>query len=161
MVQTWMVNALKFTLEYDVPFWRKEGYSGMLYSHAGMIVEMYDHTNFEEDKFGFTGFLSGGASGFSLDVRKEHVLKQLSELFGPAALQPTGYFDKLWNDEFLISGDQVVQRPHQYNGYPSLQEDYFDGKLFFGGTETSSIFPGYMEGAVIAAKSICNKLTII
>jgi monoamine oxidase len=56
-VQTWMAGAVKFTLEYNDAFWRKEGYSGMLYSHAGIITEMYDHTNFEENKFGFTGFL--------------------------------------------------------------------------------------------------------
>src|SRR5690606_30470564 len=46
--QTWMAGAIKFTLEYDSPFWRNAGYSGMLYSHAGIIMEMYDHTNFEE-----------------------------------------------------------------------------------------------------------------
>lgn len=51
-VQTWMAGAIKFTLEYSEPFWRKDGYSGMLYSHAGIVTEMYDHTNFEEDKLG-------------------------------------------------------------------------------------------------------------
>ena len=49
-VQTWMAGAIKFTLEYSEPFWRHEGFSGMLFSQAGIIMEMHDHTNFEENK---------------------------------------------------------------------------------------------------------------
>lgn len=64
-VQTWMSGAIKFAIEYSEPFWRQKGFSGMLYSHAGIIVEMYDPTNFEESKFGFTGFLNGGAAVYS------------------------------------------------------------------------------------------------
>lgn len=157
-VQTWMAGAIKFTLEYDSPFWRNEGYSGMLYSHAGIITEMYDHTNYEENEFGFTGFLNGSAASYSQDVRKEYVLHQLGELLGEQVLKPTAYFDKVWTDEFILDGNQVIQRPHQYNGHPLLRQSYMDGKLFFAATETSTEFPGYMEGAVIAAQSIAARL---
>lgn len=157
-VQTWMAGAIKFTLEYDRPFWRDKGYSGMLYSHAGMITEMYDHTNFEENKFGFTGFLNGGAASYSQEVRKEFALRQLGDLLGAEAIKPAAYFDKVWNDEFVLAGNPVIQRPHQNNGHPLLQESYMNGRLFFATTETSTRFPGYMEGAVIAAQSVAAKL---
>jgi monoamine oxidase len=156
-VQTWMAGAIKFTVEYAEPFWRKKGLSGMLYSHADIVVEMYDHTNFEEDKYGFTGFLNGGAAGFSIEVRKANVLRQLSELFGAEAGQPTAYYDKVWNDEYLVKGNTLIERPHQNNGHPLLQADYLNGKLLFCGTETATEFPGYMEGAVDAAIRIADK----
>ncbi|GGG88112.1 hypothetical protein GCM10007415_22580 [Parapedobacter pyrenivorans] len=159
-VHTWMAGAIKFTIEYTEPFWRNKGYSGMLYSHAGIIVEMYDHTNFEEDKFGFTGFLSGGAASYSPEVRKEYVLRQLGELLGVEALTPTTYFDKVWTDEFISGGSQLIQRPHQYNGHPLLLESYMEGKLFFSATETATAYAGYMEGAVIAAKRISNAISV-
>ena len=130
----------------------------MLYSHADIVVEMYDHTNFEENKYGFTGFLNGSAAQYSMDVRKENVLRQLSELFGSEAAQPAAYFDKIWNDEFVQNGNQIIDRPHQNNGHPLLQRDYMNGKLFFCGTETASVFPGYMEGAVEAAIRVANKI---
>jgi len=155
-VQTWMAGAIKFTLEYGYPFWRHEGYSGMLYSHAGIIMEMYDHTNFEENKFGFTGFLSGGAATYPQQVRRDWVLRQLSDLLGAQALKPTAYFDKVWTDEFILDGNQVIQRPHQYNGHPLLQESYMHGKLFFAATETATKFPGYMEGAVVSALKVAG-----
>ena len=157
-VQTWMAGAIKFTVEYAEPFWRKKGYSGMLYSHAGIVVEMYDHTNFEEDKFGFTGFLNGGAASYSEEVRKENVLRQLNEMLGEEALQISDYFDKVWTNEFILEGNQIIERPHQNNGHPLLQKDYMNGKLLFGGTETAGEFGGYMEGAVESAIRVAGSL---
>ncbi len=156
-VQTWMSGAVKFVLEYAEPFWRNNGYSGMLYSHAGIVVEMYDHTNFEENKFGFTGFLNGGASGYSQEVRKELVLRQLAELLGEEILNPLSYSDKIWTDEFVLAGNQLIQRPHQNNGHPLLQQSYLNDKLYFSGTESSTAFAGYMEGAIISAGKIAER----
>lgn len=153
-VQTWMSGAIKFTIEYAEPFWRNKGYSGMLYSHAGIITEMYDHCNFEEDKFGLTGFLNGGASAYSQEVRKELILRQLADLLDERALIPSAYYDKVWTDEFVIDGNPIIYRPHQNNGHQSLQNTYMNGKLLFCGTETATEFAGYMEGAVIAANRV-------
>ncbi len=101
-------------------------------------MEMYDHTNFEENKFGFTGFLNGGASGYSQEVRKEFVLRQLAELLGKEVLNPVSYSDKVWTDEFVLAGNQLIQRLLQNNGHPLLQQSYLNGKLFFSGTETAA-----------------------
>ncbi|SDM98435.1 monoamine oxidase [Daejeonella rubra] len=152
-VQTWMMGAIKFVVEYKVPFWRNKGYSGMLYSHAGLIVEMYDHTNFEEEKFGFTGFLNGSAGIYDQQVRRELVIKQLVTLFGEEALPATDYQDKIWTDRFISAGNQMITHPHQNNGHPDLLKAYMNGKLHFCGTETSISHGGYMEGAVVSARN--------
>ncbi|ADB39771.1 flavin monoamine oxidase family protein [Spirosoma linguale] len=157
-VQTWMAGSIKFVLEYDEPFWRQAGYSGMLYSHAGLVTEMYDHTNLEQNRFGFTGFLNGSAVAYSPEVRREFVLRQLGELFGPKAAQPSAYVDKVWNDEYVLAGSPVILRPHQHNGHPALQAGYMDNRLHFCGTETASAFGGYMEGAVMAARSVAERV---
>lgn len=156
-VHTWMAGSIKFTLEYKQPFWREKGFSGMLYSHSDIITEMYDHTNFEENKFGFTGFLNGGYASFNQENRKANVLRQLSELIGLESTYPTAYFDKIWNDEFIIQSNQIIERPHQNNGHPYLQEAYLNEKLFICGTETSSKFGGYMEGAIRSAFRVADK----
>ncbi|KKN02029.1 hypothetical protein LCGC14_1121850 [marine sediment metagenome] len=157
-IQTWMAGSIKFVLEYSEPFWRQNGYSGMLYSHSGIISEMYDHTNFEANKFGFTGFLNGGASNYTKAYRKELVLRQLIELFGNNATTPLAYYDKIWSDEFILDDNQPIHQPHQNNGHQVLQESYMNGKLLFSGTESNPEFPGYMEGAILSAKRICKKI---
>lgn len=157
-VQTWMSGSIKFVLEYEENFWRKKGMSGMLYSHTGIVSEMYDHSNFEENKFGFTGFLSGAAANYSQELRKELLLQQLHELFGDKIMKPLSYFDKIWTDEYIAGGNQIIQRPHQNNGHKLLQDSYLGEKLYFSATETSSIYPGYMEGAVCAAKRVVREI---
>jgi monoamine oxidase len=157
-VHTWMAGAVKFTLEYGSPFWRQNGFSGMLYSHAGIIAEMYDHTNAEGNRYGFTGFLHGGAASYTQEVRKDLVLNQLEELMGPEARQISMYADKVWNDEYVIAGNPVIHRPHQNNGHPLLQVPYHNGKFYFCGTETAMDAAGYMEGAVIAATAVAGKI---
>ena len=156
-VQTWMAGALKFVLEYPDPFWRKEGYSGMLYSHSGIVMEMYDHTNQAEDRFGFTGFLNSGASVYPPELRQELVLQQLGSLFGPRILQPSMYQDKVWNGPELTAGPPLVLRPHQNNGHPALLSRYMHGRLHICGTETATEHPGYMEGAVVAAQTVAGR----
>lgn len=157
-VQTWMAGAVKFVVEYSTPFWREAGYSGMLYSHAGIITEMYDHTNKQEDRFGFTGFLAGGAVGYSQEVRQELVIRQLTGLLGEAAGKPVTYFDRVWGDDLVVAGSPVVTRPHQNQGHPALQAPYMNGKLFLCSTEVARNDPGYMEGAVDAATSTADKI---
>ncbi|GAB3765107.1 flavin monoamine oxidase family protein [Spirosoma pomorum] len=157
-VQTWMGGSLKFAVEYATPFWRHKGLSGMLYSHAGIVVELYDHTSADGQRFGFTGFLNGETASFTQDVRRELVLRQLGELFGEEALSPTAYVDKVWNDEFIVAGNPVIHRPHQNNGHALLQTPYLNGKLYLGGTETATESPGYMEGAVASARRLATQL---
>lgn len=157
-VHTWMAGAIKFVIEYAAPFWRDENYSGMLFSHVGIVAEMYDHTNFEANKFGFTGFLNGGAAAYSAEVRKALVLKHLSGYLGEGVLSPIAYYDKVWTGEFISDGMKMDLMPHQNNGHVLLQESYLAGKLFFSGTETSAAFSGYMEGAVVAAEQVLGRV---
>jgi len=156
-VHTWMAGAVKVVLEYNTAFWRAKGFSGMLYSHAGIVTELYDHTNAEGDRFALTGFLNGGAAAFSQSVRQELVLDQLTALLGPEAAHPLVYMDKVWNDEWITAGPQLIRRPHQNNGHPLLEQACLGGRFYFCGTETASAFGGYMEGAVMAANRLARR----
>ncbi|ACU63459.1 flavin monoamine oxidase family protein [Chitinophaga pinensis] len=159
-VQTWMAGAIKFVLEFESPFWRKKGFSGMLFSHTGIISEMYDHTNATENRFGFTGFLNGATAVYSQEERKVYVIKQLQDLLGEDVLRMTAYYDKVWVDEDLLYSNSPDFRPHQYNGHPVLHEAYLNNRFYFCGTETAALHPGYMEGAVLSAITVAEKLNM-
>lgn len=153
-VQTWMAGSIKFALEYDTPFWRNKGFSGMMYSHAGIISEMYDHTNFEGDKYGLTGFLNPGTAPLGEEERKKYVLRQLQALLGDEVLQLVAYYDKVWTGEYIQGEHSPYLRPHQNNGHEIFGNAYLNGRFYFCGTETAQSYPGYMEGAVIAAEQM-------
>jgi monoamine oxidase len=157
-VQTWMAGSIKFVLEYESCFWRGQGFSGMVFSHVGIVTEMHDHASFENNKFGFTGFLHTNASRLSKQDRQQLVLQQLKELFGKEVLSPLSYEDKIWGNDLILGKNPTIRIPHQNNGHPLLQKQYMNGKLFFSGTESSLEFPGYMEGAIRSAQKTFHKL---
>lgn len=156
-VHTWMAGSIKFALEYAEPFWRKQGCSGMLYSHAGIVVEMYDHSDHRAEHFVLAGFLNGGAAQFTQAVRRELVLEQVGQLLGEAAQHPVAYYDEVWTGPLLPHGEPVA-RPHENNGHPVLHQGYLGDRLFFAATETDTEAPGYMEGAVRAAQRMVERL---
>lgn len=157
--QTWMSGSAKFSVEYDKPFWKEKGFSGSVYSQSGLASEIYDHSNFEETKFAIKGFLNGSSTHYSFEERKQKVITQLQHYFGIEAQNFISYNDKIWNDKYIMPDeDATFLPPHYNNGHPIFEESYMNNKLFFTGTETSKVFSGYMEGAIIASKALSTKV---
>ncbi|RDV10370.1 FAD-dependent oxidoreductase [Pontibacter diazotrophicus] len=161
---TWMGESIKFAVEYESPFWRQEGYSGTIFSHAGIAVEMYDHSDFEETRFALKGFLSADASVLSKEERKLKVVEQLTRLLGERATDFLSYTERVWKEEIYTFSDyQKYIMPHQHNGHPLYSSTLMNGRLYLAGTETSPAFGGYMDGAVYSgtatAQRIPNKIS--
>jgi len=156
---TWMSGSIKFSVEYKKPFWKKNGFSGSVYSQSGLATEFYDHSSFEETKFALKGFLNSSANHYSFITRKEKVIEQLKHYFGNEAQDIESYNDKIWNDKHIQPNNDVFLPPHFNNGHPLFRESYMNNKLLFTGTEVSPQFSGYMEGGIIA--SITVKTSIL
>jgi len=156
---TWMGESIKVSLTYEEPFWRNPGLSGTIFSNVGPISEMYDHSNIEDNKYALKGFLSGTYWSVSQSERLEIVLKQLRKYYGMAVDDFTKYEDCAWKKEentFLAYTRDVL--PHQNNGHDLYGKSYMHDRLFIAGSETSKVFPGYMEGAVASARETADKI---
>ncbi|MCW2119150.1 flavin monoamine oxidase family protein [Flavobacterium sp. 7A] len=156
---TWMGESIKFALAYTTPFWREKQYSGALFSHVGIITEMYDHCTFDTKGFALKGFLNGGTNVLSKEERQSKVIQQLVQCFGKEAENYTAYHEKVWRDEaltFFPYEDLVMA--HQNNGHDLYQKSFLNDKLHFAGSETATQNPGYMDGAIVAAQTISSKL---
>lgn len=157
--QIWMENSIKFSVEYSQPFWKKNGLSGAVFSQSSLIPEMYDHTNYEENKFALKGFLNGSIAQYEKEDREKMVILNLKKFFGDEAENHLGYFDRIWeNEKYTFSSTEQFLPAHYNNGHPIYQNDYWNGTLFFAGTETSPQFGGYMEGAIQSAKFVSEKI---
>lgn len=156
---TWMGDSIKFAVEYDNPFWRKKGYSGTVFSHAGIALEMYDHTNLEETQFALKGFLTSDAFTLSKEERELKVIEQLTRLLGYQAANYLSYSDRVWRKEaYTFSEYEKFILPHQNNGHPLYTRPLMSGKLHLAGTETSPLYGGYMDGAVYSGLTIAQTL---
>ena len=161
---TWMGESIKIALTYPTPFWRNEGLSGTIMSNVGPIPEMYDHSTVENDKFALMGFLNGGYFQLTKEERLTIILIQLKKYYGDIAESFIRYEEKVWRNEAetFVPYDRNIL-PHQLNGHDVYQASYLNESLLLAGTETSTHYPGYMEGAVysglVTSQRIINRFS--
>ncbi|SDG62846.1 monoamine oxidase [Flavobacterium omnivorum] len=155
---TWMGESIKIAVEYKTPFWKQNNYSGTLFSQASIIQEMYDHSTADNSGFALKGFLNGGTAVLSMEERKEKVIAQLTTFFGPEATDYVAYYENVWREEPLTFEpyEQLVLA-HQNNGHSLFKTPLLNEKLYISGAETATQNPGYMDGAIFAAKTIASQ----
>ncbi|MEM9928892.1 MAG: NAD(P)/FAD-dependent oxidoreductase [Bacteroidota bacterium] len=160
---TWMGESIKVGLRYAAPFWRENGApGGTIFSNVGPVSEMYDHTSVTDDHFALKGFLNGAYYALSRAERRDMVLQQLRKYYGDVVDDYEVYEEGVWRQEpytFTPYANHVL--PHQHNGHPVFRNTFYDGKFIVAGSETASLYPGYMDGAVRSAQRANNQLKAI
>ena len=136
---------------YDRPFWRDDGLTGQAQSTEGPV-----RSTIEGSPPSGLGILVGfmGADDARIwgqrsdQERREAVLQSFAKFFGPKALQPLDYLDMNWTAEPFSRGDPVPFTP------PGVLLGYGDeirtpvGPIHWAGTETSTFWNGYLDGAI-------------
>ena len=81
------------------------------------------------------------------------ITEQFVELFGHDAAHPTEVFVMDWRHEEFTTPPSTTELTNcQTYGHPGFQNAALDGRLHWAGTETSTIAPGRVEGALAAAE---------
>jgi monoamine oxidase len=147
-----MGALLKCEVVYDRPFWRDAGMSGFVISDTGPANLVFDNTPPEGSPGIIFAFLGGDTArewmGRSEAARKTAVLRNFADYFGPRALSPTDFFEGLWTRERWTRGCPVgILEPGSLVGYGSALRPP-TGRVHWAGTETSTYWNGYMDGAV-------------
>ncbi|MEJ2163226.1 MAG: FAD-dependent oxidoreductase, partial [Robiginitalea sp.] len=150
---TWMGESIKIGMAYKEPFWRNPNTSGTVFSNVGPISELYDHSNYADTRFALKGFFNPSYFSLTRGQRLEMLLNQLRKYFGTLADSYASYHETIWADEkYTFAPYTTHMLPHQNNGHELYQKPCFNGRFFIAGSETSSDYPGYMEGAVRSAE---------
>jgi monoamine oxidase len=157
-----MGESIKIGLTYETPFWKNSKLSGTIFSNAGPIPEMYDHSNYENNKYALKGFLNGNYYRISKEERLKLILNQLEKYYGEQVHNYISYEELVWkNEKFTSTEYNDLVLPHQNNGEEIFQQGFLNDQLFIAGTETSPNFSGYMEGAVRSAMSVFSRINTI
>ncbi len=148
---TWMSNAIKVGIRYATPFWREMKLSGTIIGHVSPVIELYDHSNIEDNSYSLMGFMNEGLRDETQDDRKERILSYLEKHFGPEVRNYISYQDKDWSIDPYTSCEKLksIYISPRY-GNPIFQQDHFDGRIILSGAETSPVHGGYMDGAVVS-----------
>jgi monoamine oxidase len=157
-----MGSLIKVEAEYSSPFWRAAGFSGVSVMSPGPVRSTFDNS----PQNGHTGILIGFVGGnrarawttLSTDERRAEVLAGFALAFGDAALNPTDYLELDWPSQQWSRGGPVG-----YAG-PGVLLDYGStirqpiGPIHWAGTEASTFWNGYMEGAVRSGERAASEV---
>jgi monoamine oxidase len=149
MAQGWLVKCLAV---YPEPFWRGDGLSGEALSETGPASLTFDNSPPDGSPGVLVGFVGGAdarrAARLPAADRRRLVLGGFSRLFGPRAAEPERYVELDWAREtWSAGGPTCYMPPGGWTGYgPALREP--TGRIRWAGTETASVWNGYMDGAV-------------
>ena len=147
-----MGSVIKCLAIYDEPFWRAQGLSGSAVSGLGPLTIIFDNSPPHGSPGIIVGFLEGhwarelGRAG--AEDRRRAVLENLGRLFGPRAARPEQYIERNWAEEEWSRGCYVgYTPPGVLTAYgPAIREPI--GPIHWAGTETATVWNGYMDGAI-------------
>ena len=147
-----MGSLIKVEAVYSKPFWRDAGLSGVSSMAPGPVRSTFDNSPQNAHVGILIGFVGGSRARawttLSCDERRAQVLGGFAAAFGDDALNPTEYFEFDWPSEQWSRGGPVG-----YGG-PGVLLDFGStirepvGPIHWAGTEASTFWTGYMEGAV-------------
>jgi monoamine oxidase len=155
-------NLIKATAVYDEPFWRDAGLNGSVVSFDGPANTTFDDSPHDGSKGVVFGFIGGNqARSFSAMTESERraaVLANFRKYFGQKATRPREYFETNWAEKTWTRGCPVgIAGPGTLTQYgPAIREPV--GKLHWAGTETSTFWNGYMDGAVRSGKRAAQEV---
>jgi monoamine oxidase len=146
-------TLMKLEAIYDTPFWRDKGYSGFIVTDDAPFGVAFDNSPQDGSPGAIFGFAGGNSSREwgqrTTTDRRDATLKAFANLLeDDQALKPSDYVEFLWSDEVWTRGCPVgIHPPGVLSQYgPALREPV--GRIHWAGTETSTYWNGYMDGAV-------------
>lgn len=162
---TWMAGEAKAVVVYDKALWRDAGRSGnafVLHEQAvlGEIFDACDATGTRAALGGFLALAPSLRQSFKAGLPML-MGNQLGQVFGPELEHGEQHFRDWATEEFTCARrDLIPPDEHPHYGNPFLRQPAWDGRLFFGGSETASYAGGYMEGALDAARRLARDVAL-
>jgi monoamine oxidase len=157
-----MGSVIKVQAVYERPFWRDRGLTGQVVSDTGPVQVTFDNSPPDGSRGVIMGFVEASAArrldAMSADERRRLVLDNYASYFGEEARNATGYVEALWDSEVWTRGCPVCAAP------PGVLLDYGEairppvGRIHWAGTETSTYWNGYMDGAVRSGERVAREL---
>jgi monoamine oxidase len=157
-----MGALMKCDAVYATPFWREDGLSGSGLNTTGAVRTSFDNSPPDGSVGVLLSFVGGSTwreyGLMSKAERRKAVLEGFAAIVGEKALHPIQYVEHDWTKERWTQGSPVaVQVPGAISAFGSSIREPF-GRVHWAGTETSTYWAGYMDGAVRAGERAATEV---
>jgi len=150
--RTPMGSVIKCQVVYDEPFWRADGLSGQATGDGEGTRVVFDNSPPDGSPGILLAFLEGDEARRlgrePAAVRRRAVIDSLVRYFGPLAGRPERYLERDWQQERWTGGCYgTLFGPNVWTRYGHALSAPV-GPIHWAGTETATVWAGYMDGAV-------------
>jgi monoamine oxidase len=157
-----MGELMKCDAVYDKPFWRADGLNGFGLNDSGACRAVFDNSPKDGDPGVLLAFVGGATwhkyGVMTREARRKHVLEGFAAMFGEKALHPIEYTEQDWTKERWTTGSPVaIMGPGTMTSFGSSIRTPFH-RVHWAGTETSTYWTGYMDGAVRAGQRAATEV---
>ncbi|QDZ43221.1 NAD(P)/FAD-dependent oxidoreductase [Corynebacterium sp. sy039] len=144
--------VIKVHATYEQPFWREKGLSGTCFSPNHLVQEIYDNTNYGDQRGTLVGFVSDEKAEalFQLTAqeRKEKILSAMADFLGPETKEPCSYYESDWGAEEWTRGAYAcsydlggLSRWGRFNTQPV-------GAIHFACSDIAGVGYQHVDGAI-------------
>ncbi|MFJ6728713.1 flavin monoamine oxidase family protein [Streptomyces sp. NPDC091281] len=159
-----MGRVAKVHAVYDEPFWRAAGRSGIATFYGeNPVGVVFDNSPEDASRGVLVAFVYGdrldrwAASGDT--ERRRDVLTALSAVVGARAGEPIGYVEKIWpRTGWTIGGYECFVTPGGWTAYGRDGWREPSGRVHWAGTETASVWNGYIDGAISSGERAADEV---
>jgi len=149
-------SGFKIHIVYPTAFWRDAGLSGQAFTDTG-VSSVFDNSQPSGSPGSLIIFAERDMLPGDKKLRMQQIVTTLVQLFGNEAASPVEYIELDWAEEKFTQGCESPLGLNVLTEYgralrPSV------GRVHWAGTETSSVWNGYMEGAVRAGKKAAAEI---
>lgn len=163
-LSTWsrMGFYAKVFLIYPAPWWRSLGLCGLAQGINGPVSLTRDVSSDDDELFSLVCFVVGEKGQAwarkPQNDRSTEVLTNVDRIYGMSCPRPITVQEMIWNEERFSEGAPCPVVP--ISGLQLLDRDHWrpEGCIYFAGTETSSIWKGYMEGALESGSRAASEI---
>lgn len=155
-------TVIKTMAIYEEPFWREIGLSGQATSDQGPARVVFDNSPADGTPGVLLGFLEGRLArewGLrSAPDRQKAILAGHARLFGARAAAPSRFIEQIWADEEWSRGCYgCLMSPGAWTEFGQALRPPI-GPLHWAGTETATVWNGYMDGAVQSGERVAREI---
>jgi monoamine oxidase len=157
-----MGSVIKCMAVYDEPFWRAEGLTGQATDELGPAQLTFDNSPPSGTPGVLLAFVEGTharhLSACSSEERRRAIVEGLARCFGPRAAVPAEFLELDWSAEQWSGGCYGAHLP------PGVLSDFGPalrqrcGRIHWAGTESASVWAGYMDGAVRSGERVAAEV---
>ncbi|WP_210435526.1 flavin monoamine oxidase family protein [Saccharopolyspora sp. ASAGF58] len=158
-----MGSVIKVQCVYPTPFWRADGLAGQATSDTGLVRTTFDNSPPDASVGVLLGFIEGEqgrhADQMPAAQRRKGVIECFTRYFGERAADPLEYIEKNWlEEEWTRGGYGGVFAPGAWLDFGKALRAPV-GHIHWAGTETATIWSGYMDGAVRSGERVAKEVT--